>query len=125
MKLQSLAPLTLLAVLAATSACAVTGEEDPAALEEIEAAACSKDGDPVGDLRIVSLVKYDREVSYSSLTTRERSLLDTTITFTDRNASGDGACEFSPNGWYCVTDFGECGCEHTSTGPECYCQVGC
>lgn len=119
--------LTLTAALASsTTACVVAGEEDPAALEEIEAASCSKDTDPVGDLRVVSLTRYGREVTYSSLTTRERSMLDTTIAFTDRNTSGDGACEFSPQGWYCVTDFGECGCDHTQpTGPECYCQVGC
>jgi len=107
------------------SACVVAGEED-ASLVDIEAS-CSKepDSDPRGDLRIVSLEVEGRAVSYKSLSTGERELLDTTITFTDRNTSGDGACEFSTNGWYCVTDFGECGCEHTDTGPECYCQVGC
>ncbi len=115
--------LCLTASLASASACAVTGEEDPASLDEIEATSCSKD--PVGDLQIVSLTKDGREVSYKSLTTREQSLLDTTITFTDRNTRGEGGCEFYPNGWYCVTDFGECGCEHTDTGPECYCQAGC
>jgi hypothetical protein len=103
--------------------CVVAGDEEPT-LEEIEAS-CSKDTDPVGDLRIVSLSRDGREISYKSLTTRDRQLLDTTVTLTDRNASGDGACEFYTNGWYCVTDFGECGCEHTDTGPECYCQVGC
>jgi len=116
-----LTSLGLFSLLA--SGCVVAGEED-ATLEEIEAS-CAKDTDPVGDLRIVSLTRDGREVSYKSLTTRDRQLLDTTVNLTDRNASGEGACEFSPNGWYCVTDFGECGCEHTSTGPECYCQVGC
>jgi hypothetical protein len=105
------------------SACAVTAEEDPSSLGEIEASSCSKD--PEGDLHVVSLTRNGRDVSYKSLTTRERSLLDTTITFTDRNTRGDGACEFYTNGWYCVTDFGECGCEHTDTGPDCYCQDGC
>lgn len=115
--------VTLVFTLSLVSGCVVAGEED-AALEELEAS-CAPEPDRIGDLRIVSLSRDGREISIKSLTDRERQLLDVTIRATDEVASGDGKCEFSPNGWYCVTDFGECGCEHTPEGPDCYCQVGC
>ncbi len=117
---RTLFALAVFTVLA--SGCVVAGEDD-AALDDIAATSCSKD--PTGDLQITSLRVEGREMSYRSLTTSLRQLLDTTIGFTDRNTRGSGSCEFYTNGWYCVTDFGECGCEHTDTGPDCYCQDGC